>query len=368
MVELADIFRVAGPAYLALFGDNMLDSHRRVVQDVIECRTAAFGGHLYSCDCGTRHPVYHSCRNRHCPKCQGAQGLRWYQARSDLLLPTEYGLATVTLPNELRPVARSNQRLVYSILIREAAYALQDVAAESRFIGGLTGIMALLHTWTRALNYHPHTHMLFPWGALSSDGDTWVKPMKRNFIPGYALAKNFRVRVEDAFKEADLYDLVPPRAWRKRWVVNIQKVGSGQQAVMYLSRYVFRNAISNDRIEAFDGQRVTFRWTDSKSGRIHRESLQTVEFVRRVLQHALPRGFVRVRYYGLWASACRNKLAVARDILVDHLNDIGKPPPPPPDRDADQNKNHGAAYLRCPNCGKFFSTPPLRFPGPRGPP
>ncbi len=366
MVELADIFRCAGPEYLARFGSNMLDSHRRVLKDVVDCRTAAFGGQLY--DCGNLHPVYHSCRNRHCPKCQGAEGQRWYEARSDVLLPTEYGLATVTLPADLRDFGRSNQRVVYSILIREAAYALQDVAAESRFLGGLTGIMALLHTWTRALIYHPHVHMIFPWGALSSDGEKWVKPRKRGFIPSYALAKKFRVRVEAAFKKADLYDLVPARVWRKRWVANIKKVGSGHQAVLYLSRYVFRNAISNDRIEAFDGESVTFRWTDSGTGKTRRETLQTFEFIRRVLQHALPRRFVRIRYYGLWASACRKKLAVARDILVDHLNDIGKPPPPPPDRDAEKKKTQVAAYLRCPMCGKVFTKPPREIPGPRGPP
>jgi hypothetical protein len=365
VTELADILRVVGPAYVQRFGDRLLPSHRRAIRDIVMCRTAALGGQMFLCEyCGLEHPVYHSCRNRHCPKCQKAEAELWLARQRDLLLPCEYGLATCTLPAGLREIARSHQRVVYSILMREAAHALMELAADRRFIGGLIGIMSVLHTWTRMMGSHPHVHMLFPIGGLV-DGDTWIKPRKRTYIlPAYGLARRFRERVEIAFRKAGLYDLVPRSVWCKPWVANVKRVGSGDAALLYLSRYVFRIAISNDRIDSFDGERVTFSGRNRKGG-YDRLTLDAGEFIRRFLQHVLPRHFVKVRYYGLWASTCRDKLATAQKILEHHLEAIGIPPRTLKVRKAEASTQWRP---RCPACGCVFRHPPRELPRPRGPP
>ncbi len=363
MTELADVLRDAGPAYLYRHGDRLLPSHRRVLRDLVLCRTPALGGQLSLCQkCGYEHLVYHSCRNRHCPKCQKNQAELWLEHQRGLLLPVNYGLATCTLPDALRSVARANQNVVYSIVMREAAHALLEMACDPRFIGGTTAIMAVLHTWTRALIYHLHVHMLFPIGGLS--GTSWVKPRKARYIlPGYGLAKKFRERVGIAFRRAGLADLVPASVWRKRWVAHVEPVGSGENALLYLSRYVFRVAISNDRILAFDGNRVTFS-VSAHDGSTSRVNLDAQEFIRRFLQHVLPRHFVKVRYYGLWAPPCRDKLDLARSILERHLADVGRAVP----RRAPKNLAIPGPQARCPKCGCPYASPPREIPRARAPP
>jgi hypothetical protein len=362
--ELADVVRAAGPAYVRRFGDRMLPSHHRVLRDLANCRTPVLGGEMFVCSsCGHRHAVYHSCRNRHCPKCQGDRAEQWLAAQRRLLLPTEYAFATCTLPAGLRELAISHQQTVYSILIHEAAHALLDVASNRTFIGGLTGIMAVLHTWTRALIYHPHVHLLFPIGGL--DGDTWKRSRKRRYaLPQSAFAKRFRERVELAFRRRGLYGLTPREAWcRQPWVAHVKRVGSGEQALLYLSRYMFRVAISNRRILAFDGEKVTFSET-RQSGEFVRHTLTAEDFLQRFLQHVLPRGFVKVRYYGLWAPTNRAQLARAREILEHHLEAIGKPLPV---RDAAEAEP-GRTCRRCPQCGAPYQDPPTEIPRSRAPP
>ncbi len=367
MPELADVVRSAGQAYLARFGDRLLPSHRRVLRDLADCRTAVLGGRLFSCDCGASHPVYHSCRNRHCPKCQGGDAERWLERQRELLLPTGYGLATCTLPAELRAVARSHQRVVYAIILQEAARALLDVVANPAYVGGLGAVMAVLHTWTRALLFHPHVHLLFPAGALAPGGASWRKPRKRSFIaPGHALGKRFRERVEVAFKKAGLHHLVPAAVWRKRWVANVKQVGAGEQALLYLSRYVFRVAISNDRIERLDGSGVTYRWTDSATGATRRTTLAAVDFLARFLQHVLPRGFKKVRYFGLWAPAHRAELAVARAILGHHPANAATAARP--EHEPNDAPGSSAVTWVCRACGCVSSNPPREIPRSREPP
>ena len=364
MPELAEIFRDAGSAYVRRFGDRLLPSHKRVLRDVVACRTPALGGQMYFCHrCDIEHSVYFSCRNRHCPKCQAGDAERWLERQRGILLPCEYGFATCTLPAELREIARSHQRVVYSILMLCAAQALLEMVGDRRFVGGLTGIMAVLHTWTRAMIEHPHVHMLFPVGGLGENGDSWVKPRKRAYIlPGYGLAKVFRERVEVAFRKAGLYDLVPRKVWRKRWVAHVKRVGSGEQALLYLSRYVFRIAITNRRILSYDGHRVTFLAKD-RSGNPSPVTLQVEEFIRRFLQHVLPRNFVKVRYFGLWASACRAKLTAAKQILEDHNAAVGRRPP-----GRQSSEPAPRPRPRCPNCGAPYENPPERIPRARAPP
>jgi hypothetical protein len=261
VVELAEIFSDAGPAYLQRFGDRMLPSHKRVMRDIVSCRTAELGGQLYLCpDCGDKRAVYHSCLNRHCPKCQGHAAERWLEKQRKLLLPCEYGFACCTVPAGLREVTLSHQRTVYPILLRAAARALLEVSGRRRFVGGLTGVMAVLHTWTQLLIFHPHVHLLFPIGGLGKDGDSWIKPRSKTYVaPKNGIARIFRERVEVEFRRAGLYDLVPSEVWRQPWGAHVKRVGTGEKVLLYLSRYVFRIAISNERILGYDGSRVTFR-------------------------------------------------------------------------------------------------------------
>ena len=364
MVELADIFRDAGPAYLQRFGDRMLPSHKRVMRHIIDCRTAALGGEMYVCpDCSLKRSVYHSCRDRHCPKCQGSEAERWLEKQRQLLLPCEYGFACCTVPEGLREVTRTHQRTVYPILLRAAARAVLKVSGRRRFVGGLIGVMAVLHTWTQLLIFHPHVHLLFPIGGLGKDRDSWIKPRSKTYIvPKNGIAKVFRETVEREFRKAGLYDQVPSGVWRQRWGADVSRVGGGEKVLLYLSRYVFRVAISNERIVAYDGARVTFRFKD-QNGNAHQETLAVEEFIRRFLQHVLPKGFVKVRYFGLWASACRPKLEKARRILEAHHKAIGKKPHRPLSTGPAQRWKP-----RCPKCGCAYSSPPARIPRSRGPP
>lgn len=365
MTKLAEIFRDAGPAYLQRFGDRMLPSHERVLRNIIACRTPALGGQRYLCrKCGHEHSACHSCRNRHCPKCQGSEADRWLDKQRAFLLPCDYGFATFTVPAGLRKLARTHQRKVYSILLRSAALALLEVASDRHFVGGLTGVMAVLHTWSQTMIHHPHVHILFPIGGLGEDGSSWIKPRHRRYIlPDYALAKAFRENVERDFRKEGLYERVPREVWwGKRWVAHIKRVGSGENALLYLSRYVFRIAISNERIVAYDGDHVTFKAKNQK-GKIMWVTLGVEEFIRRFLQHVLPKGFVKVRYFGLWASASRNKLETAREILEHHLEASGRKPRP---RRAVSSA--GPAKPRCPRCGAVYEDPPTLIPRSREPP
>ncbi|NNK07414.1 MAG: hypothetical protein HKP50_08915 [Myxococcales bacterium] len=359
MVELAEIFRDAGPAYLQRFGDRMLPSHKRVLHDIVACRTAALGGEMYFClRCEIERSVYHSCRNRHCPKCQGHEAEKWLEKQRRQLLPCSYGFATFTVPAGLREVTRSHQRTAYPILLRAAAVAVLEVARDRRFIGGLTGLMAVLHTCSRTMIFHPHVHIVFPVGGLGDDGHSWIKPRKRKYIlPSYAVSKIFRERVEREFRREGLYDLAPKKTWCRPWRTKMILVGTGEKVLLYLSRYLFRVAISNERILAYDGDRVTFK---AKQETV---TLGVEEFIRRFLQHVLPKNFVKVRYFGLWASACRPKLEKARTILQDHHAAIGKEPP----RTASAEPAPRPAP-RCPKCGCPYDRLPVTIPRSREPP
>jgi hypothetical protein len=316
-VELARILRAAGPEYLRRFGERMPPSHRRALRDLARCRTAELGGSVYDCaDCGERHYAYHSCRNRHCPTCQHDRAQAWLERTRARLLPCEHYLLTFTLPAELRALARSRQTLVYDLLLREAAASLQALADDPRWVGGRLAVLAVLHTWSRSLAYHPHVHLLVTAGGLSPDGAAWVKPAHPRFlVPGYMLSQCFRGRVRRALVRAGLSSEVPPEVWKKGWNVHVQRIGSGEHAALYLSRYVYRVALTNERIERFHEGRVTFRYLDARSGRTRRITLPALDFIARFLQHVLPRGFVKVRAYGLLSPGLREDLDRARALL-----------------------------------------------------
>lgn len=346
MVELADVFRRYGPAYRAKYGERMPPSHRVVMQAIEQCRTEALGGQVYYCDaCDEALYSYHSCKNRHCPKCQNDAAQDWLARQRDLLLSIPYFMLTFTLPQGLRAVARSNQKLIYNLLFRASAAATQKLARDPRFVGGKIGMIGVLHTWTRDLSYHPHVHYLVPAGGLAPDGQTWLSAPETFLLPVKPLSILFRAKFRDALKETPLFDQVPAEVWNQDWVVHCQPVGRGETALKYLAPYIFRVAISNNRIlEVKDGS-VTFRYTASDTGQTRYCTLTAEEFIRRFLQHVLPKGFVKVRYYGLFSSGNRPLLTQVRRLLG------GTGSPQPTQSRSEDVTPPGPAHC-CPKCGK----------------
>lgn len=352
MLEVADIFRLHGAAYRARFGDRLRPSQKRAMRDIEACRTAYFGGHLKQCDhCGRKVFAYHSCRNRHCPKCHREQTERWLEKQRARLLPCRYFLLTFTLPGELRPLARAHQKKIYGLLMSCAAAALQKLCLDPRYLGARIGCLAVLHTWTRALLYHPHVHLLVTAGGLSADRTQWIAPKNPGYlVPVRALSVIFRAKICAALKKAELLPQAPPQVWKKDWVVHCQPAGSGQKVLDYLGRYVFRIAISNSRIEQIDNGQVTFCYRDNRSQELRRVTLPAVEFITRFLQHVLPRGCAKVRSYGICSSSCRRQLEQARALLRAAPltgSDSSAPLAPLPEPAAVAAP---AAPARCPHC------------------
>jgi len=315
MLEVADIFRLHGPAYRAKFGERMLPSHHRAMQDIATCRTESLGGQLYYCaQCEQQRYSYHSCKNRHCPKCQNQQANEWLKEQSELLLPTHHFLVTFTLPAELRPLARSHQKTIYNLLFRASAAALLQLAQDPRFVGARLGMVGVLHTWTRQLLYHPHVHYLVTGGGLTNDG-RWRSSRPDFLVPVKALSRIFRAKFRDQLKKTALFVQVEPRVWRKDWVVHSAPVGSGQQAFQYLAPYIFRVAISNNRLRSLEQGTVTFSYKESATDQLKRCTVTAQEFIRRFLQHVLPPRFIKVRYYGLLSPSNRPLLQLARQLL-----------------------------------------------------
>lgn len=380
MVELADIVRVAGPAYVQTHAGCLLPSQRRALDDIVDCRTPTLGGSLYRCDdCGALDYRYHSCRNRHCPKCQGDRAQRWLERVQRRLLPCDHYLLTFTLPHQLRSVARRHQRVVYAALLREAAAAVQTVADDRAWVGGTLGILAVLHTWSRTLEYHPHVHLLVTAGGLSPDGTAWVRPAHRRFLlPGYILSPIFRTTMRNALTSAGLEHEVDARVWQRRWTVHVQQIGTGQHATLYLSRYVYRVALTNQRLARFTNGRVTFRYTHGRTHEPRSVTLSADTFLARFLQHVLPRGFTKIRWYGLLSPGRREALEHARQLLALH----SQPPPsrpqaataePPLEATCSANDRLAVVItidltLRCPVCRRGQRVLVQRYRPVRAPP
>jgi hypothetical protein len=369
MVELAEVFRQHGEAYRAKYGVRLLPSHRRAMQDIERCRTSALGGHIYTCpDCGQIEYLYHSCRNRHCPKCQNDKAQLWLEAQRDLLLPVPYFLLTFTLPEALRSVARSHQRLIYDLLFRVSAQTIQQLAQEERWIGGQVGMMGVLHTWGRNLAYHPHVHYLVPGGGVGADG-RWRSSRANFLLPVKALSRLVRGKFRDALRRADVvvYAAIPAVVWQADWVVHCQPVGTGVNAVKYLAPYIFRVAISNQRIIRMDDGRVTFRYRATETGTLKSCTLPAEEFIHRFLQHVLPRRFVKVRYYGLLAMGQRKRLAALREQLRHSVEET-----PSATEDATEGEQSSdvsrRTEVRCPSCSQVMRRGAVIHPTAHSPP
>jgi hypothetical protein len=338
-IEVADIFRAAGAAYRRAHAGHLSLPQLKVMSAVENCRTAALGGHVEACeDCGQWRIAYNSCRNRHCPKCQGAAARTWLAEREADLLPVGYFHVVFTLPAEVADIAFQNKALVYDLLFKAASETMLTIAADRKHLGARIGITAVLHTWGSAMTHHPHVHMIVPGGGITPDGSRWISSRPAFLLPVRVLGKLFRrlflarlVALHDAGRlaffgalthlaerQAFLRHLSPVR--RKRWVVYAKAPFAGPEAVLaYLSRYTHRVAISNRRLIAFDETGVTFRYKDYRRDGCDRQQVMTLavdEFIRRFLLHVLPRGFHRIRHYGLLAgSARKTSLALARELL-----------------------------------------------------
>ena len=354
MLELADIVRAVGEVYRQRYGARVLPSHLRALHDIEACRTAALGGHVQACDhCGARQYSYHSCRNRHCPKCHADQTQRWLERQRARLLPCAYFLVTFTLPAELRSLARAHQKRVYRLLMTAAAAALLTLTADPRYLGACPGLLAVLHTWTRALRYHPHAHILVTAGGLHRHAHTWVSPTHPTFlVPGRALSRVFRAKFRDGLRTAGLFEHVPREVWRKEWVVHLQHAGTGEKVLEYLARYVFRIALVNSRLERFDTGHVTFRYRDGRSGARRRCTLDALQFLGRFLQHVLPQGFAKVRHYGLFSPRHRPLLEHARTALLAPAPSLepGATPEIIPTDSAPNREPGLPSTARCPQC------------------
>lgn len=337
-LEVADIFRGHGPAWRQANAGHVSLGQLKVMSAIESCRTAALGGHVARCeDCAYTAIAYNSCRNRHCPKCQGAAAKQWLADREAELLPAPYYHVVFTLPAAVADIAYQNKAVIYDLLFKASAETLTTIAADPKHLGARIGITCVLHTWGSALTHHPHVHMIVPGGGIAPDGKRWVSCRPGFFLPVRVLSRLFRRLFLDklaaAHQQLQFFGnhapLANARAFaaylaplRKiEWVVYSKRPFGGPKAVLaYLSRYTHRVAISNSRLAAFDRNGVTFKWKDYRIEGPDRYKLMTLatdEFIRRFLIHVLPRGFHRIRHYGLLAkTAGADNIALARELLA----------------------------------------------------
>ena len=391
-LELADIFRQAGPRYRENNADALSRGQHRVMSAVERCRTAALGGHVEQCDaCGHLRIAFNSCRNRHCPKCQSLVRAQWLDDRHADLLPAEYYHVVFTLPEQIAAIAYQNKALVYNLLFRAAAETLRTIAADPKHLGAEIGFIAILHTWGQNLLHHPHLHCVVPGGGLRADGERWISCRPGFFLPVRVLSRLFRrlflTQLQAGFEAGHLHffnalaALQVPRDFARylapvrkaEWVVYAKPPFGGPQHVLeYLGRYTHRVAISNNRLIDFGDGQVRFRWKDYRhESRQKTMTLDEQEFIRRFLLHVLPDGFQRIRHYGLLANRHRaTKLALCRTLLAEPDPVVKIPDPPRDYRDRYQLLT-GKSLRDCPKCGHGHMLCIETFlPGtlPRGPP
>jgi hypothetical protein len=378
-LELADIFRQHGPAYRQA---HDLPWHQQALMQAIEeCRTPALGGVVEWCDhCQYTHIQYRSCRNRHCPKCQGLARAHWLQQRQAELLPVEYFHVVFTVPEAIAAIAFYNKAVVYDLLFRATAQTLLEIAADPQRLGVEIGFFAVLHSWGQNLHFHPHLHCVVPGGGLSPGADRWIHARPRFLLPVRVLSARFRRLFLQALEQAyaagqlqffgELAGLSDPAAFarylaplkKSKWVVYAKApLGGPQQVLEYLGRYTHRVAISNSRLRALEDGQVTFEWKDYRDGQTKSMTVSAEEFIRRFLLHALPPGFQRIRYYGFLANChraarleqCRRLLATPAADLLPRASDY---------RDFYLQLT-GINLRRCPRCG-IGALIRLALPGP----
>lgn len=316
MVTLGKVFRQYGADYRTKYGAQLSSAQRQAMAAIEQCRTETLGGHIYHCDaCDENIYSYHSCRNRHCPQCQNDAAQNWLEKQQQLLLPAPYFMVTFTLPAELRSLARRHPQTIYNLFFRTSAAALQELAQDPRFVGGQVGMVGVLQTWTRDLQYHPHIHYVVTGGGLSADGKSWLSSRANFLVRVEPLSKLFRAKFHAALRKTNLYAQTPPAVWTQAWVVDCRAVGNGHAALKYIAPYIFRVALSNNRILKLENDQVTFTYRERTTRKSRRCTLPVESFMRRFLQHVLPKGFVKVRHYGLFSSGNRHRLQRAQHLL-----------------------------------------------------
>jgi hypothetical protein len=359
VTSLADILRRYGTDYFKQHPKDILPSHVKTVRDVIRCRTPDLGGQTWHCDqCGKTHYSYHSCRNRHCPRCQHDRAQAWLEQQFDLLLSVPYFMATVTVPEGLRLAFQHRQKQFYSIFFKASAKAIMALARDKRFLGADIGLIGVLQTWTRMIAYHPHIHFLIPGGGVVCNRWKWSKP--DFLIHVRPLSRLIRRYFREALKQTDCFPIVPSSVWKQDWVCHVEPVGTGEAVLKYLAPYIFRVAISDRNILSVQNGQVTFRYRDGENDALRTCTLPAGEFIRRFLQHVLPRGFVKVRYFGFLATKKRANLDRVKELIGRRL--LGKSTPHP---------SRKAFVMRCPDCKVpmiFISELPKQPSIGRGPP
>jgi Putative transposase/Transposase zinc-binding domain len=362
-LEVADIIRAQGEGFIARTRSWLTWPQRKVLHAIARCRTAALGGHRDRCvRCGHRAISYNSCRNRHCPKCQTGARNRWLAERSKELLPVRYVHVVFTLPHQLAPLAYQNKRLIYRLLFQASAATLLEVAADPRHLGAQIGFLSVLHTWGQNLQHHPHVHCVIPAGGLSADHTRWIQPRYPFFLPIKILSRVFRGKFvaglrrafqqgklrfygdQKALQNPKLFRALLRSLFRQDWIVYAKPPFGGPEYVLhYLARYTHRVAISNHRLLAFQNGQVTFRRKDYAHGNEKRKiTLTADEFLRRFLLHVLPKGFVRIRFFGFLANRRRaTLLPLCRQVLAVQppLPSVCPASPQPP------------TSWSCPRCG-----------------
>ncbi len=368
VLEVADIFRDHGAAWRDARSGHLSLGQLKVMSAIERCRSAALGGHMLCCEsCAQIQIAYNSCRNRHCPKCQGSAARRWLENRQADLLPVDYYHLVFTLPAPISDIAYHNKAVIYGLLFKATAETLLKIAADPKRLGARLGITAVLHTWGSALTHHPHLHCIVPGGGLSLDGSRWVACKPGFFLPVRVLSRLFRrLFLEQLLAAHNAHQLqffgthqhlADPRDFANYlqplrkidWVVYAKRPFAGPEAVLaYLSRYTHRVAISNSRLIACDEQAVTFKWKDYRAKRCDRYKTMTLaipEFIRRFLIHVLPSGFHRIRHYGLFANHCRvRQVQRLRELISDSSADAV------PATDAVEDNLPTATYI-CQACG-----------------
>jgi hypothetical protein len=371
-LEVADIFRDHGAAWRVANVGHVSRDQLKVMSAIERCRTAALGGHVARCEnsaCGHTLIAYNSCANRHCPKCQAAASREWLADREAELLPVPYFHAVYTLPAELRHLAYQNKTVVYGLLMKAAAETTLEIAADEKHLGARIGITAVLHTWGSAMTHHPHVHMIVPGGGLSEDRTKWISARPDFLVHVNLLSALFRGKFIALLSEAHaqgrlefhnrLAGLADAKAFKRflgplrhaKWVVYCKKPFAGPEAVLrYLSRYTHRVAISNSRLVAADDGGISFRWKDYRVEGAERWKTMTLsahEFIRRFLLHVLPKGFHRIRHYGLFANGNRAEaIARARELLA-----VAPPAPKPESTVTPAADEPRVLASPCPCCG-----------------
>lgn len=344
MMSVSEILRTFGPEYVERFEEGIPLEHRKAIDAITVCRTEDAGMATYQCEkCGRPHNVYRSCGNRHCPTCQGHKSRQWLETQMKRQLPGHHFMVTFTVPESLRRFIRSHQRVAYSALFKASSEAMHKLASDEKHMGGdLPGFFGVLHTWGRTLEYHPHIHYIACGGTLSTKDRTWKPSRIDFFVPVRALSKIFAAKFRDEIRAAGILHEVPAQVWETEWNVNCQAVGESSASLKYLAPYVFKVAISNSRIVKVEERTVTFRYKKTKSNRWRTMALDVMEFIRRFLQHVLPTGFMKVRYFGFMNPNCKVDLDTIRGLIeLSHGFTVTQP----------EMKLEPRQPITCPHCG-----------------